>query len=203
MRFLDRVGSPFGNALKIVDGQHPGTSLTHGKTPKPELLPIDESEEARGVHCRRNVVAAISGTELDIEVVTLACTVAKKKNSSVYLVYGIEVPRKLPIDAEMPEATNTASAALERAALIAEQMKMHAETEIVQSCNFGQSLVDEAKTHDSALVIVGLPYRLGLGGHFDLSEVADYALKSAPCRVWLVRGTPEESERQESASATR
>jgi nucleotide-binding universal stress UspA family protein len=60
--------------------------------------------------------------------------------------------------------------------------------EIVQSRHFGQSLVDETKAHECALLIVGLPYQSGLGGHFDLGETAEYALKNANCRVWLVRG---------------
>ena len=192
MRLLERFGAPLGATAKIIDGQHSGMFHSGGTSPKPDMLPVAGSEEGQAGGHRPNVVVAVTGTNLDTEVVTLGCNLAKVKKSNVYLVYGIEVPRKLPIDAEMPEATAAASEALERATRVAEQMHVKVEPEIVQSRHVGQSLVDEAKAHECALLIVGLPYQVGMGGHFDLGEVADYALKNAPCRVWLVRGRPEE-----------
>jgi len=67
--------------------------------------------------------------------------------------------------------------------------------------------VDEALAHECSLVILGLPYNVGLNGHFDLSETADYVLKNAPCRVWLIRGQQSEAAarqpEREAASAVR
>jgi nucleotide-binding universal stress UspA family protein len=155
--------------------------------PKPDMLPM-EGDDGKNPNCKRHVVVAVNGDELDTELVSLACNLAKAKKADVFAVYGIEVPRKLAIDAEMPEETATASRALERAAQVAEQMHLRIEPEIVQSRNFGQSLVDEAKAHECSLVVLGLPYQVGAGGHFDLGETADYVLKNSPCRVWLIRG---------------
>ena len=193
---LQRLGFPSGQVAKIVDGHHPDQLHTSSATPKADMLPID-GEDGQGATCRRNVVVAISGNELDTELVTLACNVAKQKKAAIYAVYGIEVPRKLAIDAEMPDETNAAGEAIERAAQVADQMHMRLVPEIVQSRHFGQSLVDETKAHECALLIVGLPYHIGLGGHFDLGETAEYALKNANCRVWLVRG-----QRPEGAAPT-
>jgi nucleotide-binding universal stress UspA family protein len=151
------------------------------------MLPI-EGEDGKGANCKRNIVVAVNGSDLDTELLSLACNIGKAKKANVYVVYGIEVPRKLAIDAEMPEETAVAGRALDRASRVAEQMHVHVEPEIVQSRNFGQSLVDEARAHECSLVILGLPYHVGMGGHFDLNDTADYVLKNAPCRVWLVRG---------------
>lgn len=170
--------------------------------PKPDMLPID-GEDGKGAFCKRNIVVAITGTDLDTELLSLAGNIGKAKKANVFVVYGIEVPRKLAIDAEMPEETSTASQALERATQVAEQMHVHVEPEIVQSRNFGQSLVEEVRAHDCSLVILGLPYHVGMGGHFDLSETADYVLKNAPCRVWLVRGQAAQAAETGEASAPR
>lgn len=213
MGLLERLGFPTGHATKIIDGHHPGHLHTSGKTPKPDMLPLPEDEDGQQVHRPRNILVAVTGTDLDNEVVTLACNLSKKKKGNVFAVYGIEVPRKLPIDAELPQQTQAAGEALDQAADVAEQTSVRIEPEIIQSRNFGQSLVDEAVAHDCALLILGLPYHLGVGGHFDLGEAADFVLKNAPCRVWLVRGqradveprpeTGERTERPESVGAAR
>ena len=207
MGLLERLGFPTGHAAKIIDGQHPAHTPASGNMPKPDMLPLPAGDDGKGPNCKRNVLVALSGTDLDIEIVTLACNLAKAKKSSVYVIYGIEVPRKLAIDAEMPVETQVASAALERAASVAEQLHIHVEPEIIQSRHYGQSIVDEANAHECALLILGLPYHLGVGGHFDLGETADFVLKNAPCRVWLVRAqrteAAESADHRESVGAAR
>ncbi len=207
---LERLGVPTGRATKVIDGQHPGQLLIGGNAPKPDMLPLSEDDEGRGGQGKRSILVALTGKELDTEVVTIGCNLAKSKKASIFVVYGIEVPRKLAIDAEMPEQTQAAGEALDRAASVAEQMHVHIEPEIIQSRHIGQSLVDEAEAHDAQLLIVGLPYRLGVGGHFALSETTDFVLKNAPCRVWLIRGQranlgerAEHVERPEGAGAVR
>lgn len=214
MGLFERLGIPAGHATKIIDGQHPHTSHAGGgTTPKADMLPLPEGDDGKAAFCKRNILVAVSGKELDTEIVTLACNLSKTKKGSVFVVFGIEVPRKLPIDAELPEETATASTALETAASVAQQVQVHIEPEIIQSRHFGQSLVEEAIAHECVLLIVGLPYQIGVGGNFDLGETADYVLKNAPCKVWLVRGQraelgaqseqSERSERRQSVGAAR
>jgi nucleotide-binding universal stress UspA family protein len=211
---FERLGIPAGHATKIIDGQHPHTPHAGGGTaPKADMLPLPEGDDGKAAFCKRNILVAVSGKELDTEIVTLACNLSKTKKGSVFVVFGIEVPRKLPIDAELPEETATASTALETAASVAQQVQVHIEPEIIQSRHFGQSLVEEAIAHECVLLIVGLPYQIGVGGNFDLGETADYVLKNAPCKVWLVRGQraelgtqseqSERSERRQSVGAAR
>jgi nucleotide-binding universal stress UspA family protein len=170
--------------------------------PKPDMLPLD-AVDSKGANCRRSIVVAISGTDLDTELLSLASNIAKAKKANVFVVYGIEVPRKLAIDAEMPEETAVGDQALRRARQIADQMHVDVETEIVQSRNLGQSLVDEVKAHDCSLIVLGLPYHVGMEGHFELSDTADYVLKYAPCRVWLVRGQQTQAAESREATAPR
>ena len=203
MGLFGRLGFPAGRAAKVIDGQHPDEMQPNGNAPKPDVLPLAEGEKKRHAQAKRNVLVAISGKAVDDEVISLACTVAKAKKVNVYVVYGIEVPRKLALDAEMPEETQAANEALDRASAIADQLQVRVQPEIIQSRNFGQSLVDEAVAHDCSLLVVGLPYQLGIGGHFDLGATVDYVLKNALCRVWMIRGQRSEASITGSMKAMR
>jgi nucleotide-binding universal stress UspA family protein len=182
-----------GKAAKVIDGLHPAVNRPGADESTPtDILPLPEGQERREPSCKLNILVAVTGTELDKELVSLASNIAKQKKVDLYGVYGIQVPRTLPVDADMPGETGTARSALEHAETIADRIGAHMEAEIIQSRHYGQSLVDEADTHGCALVVLGLPYRVGRQGHFDLGETADYVLKNAPCRVWVVRGQPPE-----------
>jgi nucleotide-binding universal stress UspA family protein len=121
----------------------------------------------------------------------VACSVAKTKpNVEVRAVYGIEVPRTLPVNAEMPEENRVAEEALKNAAAVARKFDVNVGQDLLQTRNLGQSLVDASGAHGCALVIIGVPYHLGMNGEFELGETADYLLKNAPSRVWVIRGQP-------------
>lgn len=207
MGILERlVPSPH---RKVVDGIHPGTAQAPARENRErenrerenrdnaagaEILPL--TAEPGSLVVRRNILIAVSGCDLDQELVSLACQIAREKrekkklDTEVVAVYGIQVPQTLPIDAEMTDETRDANAALDSAQRIATEKHTPIEPEIIQSRHFGQSLVEEAESHDCALLILGLPYRLARNGRFEMGEVADYVLKNATCRVWIVRGQP-------------
>lgn len=191
MGLLGRLVPSGSRATKIIDGVHPTGEHAHAMadayaTTTPDMLPLDGAAQTKSC----NILVAVTGNELDRELVTLGCTLAQKKKAEAFAVYGIEVPRTLPVDAELDDATEQASEVLERATAVADQMNVHIAPEIVQSRHFGQSLVDEAAAHSCALLIVGLPYKIGRTGHFDISDTVDFVLKNAPCKVWVVRGKP-------------
>jgi nucleotide-binding universal stress UspA family protein len=202
-------GLPIRRSAKIIDGQHPtgAPAQNGGETLKPDMLPLSNEETGRSGQCKRNILVAISGCELDREVMTLAGKVARDKKAQVFAVYGIEVPRTKAIDDDMPEETEAAHTALNKVASIADQMDQEIEPEIVQSRHFGRSLVDEAEAHDCALLIIGLPFRLGVGDQIEGFETVEYVLRNAPCKVWIVRGRPQEkvekAERERSGAAVR
>jgi nucleotide-binding universal stress UspA family protein len=192
---------PLGRSAKIIDGRHPeDTSAQNGEEAvRPDLLPLSEEHNGHG-HGRRNVLVAVSGCELDREVMSLAGKVARDKRARVYAVYGIEVPRSKVIDDEMPAETENGQRALYHVGMVAEKMGLDIDTEIVQSRHFGHSLVDEAQSHDCALLIYGVPFRHLGEDQITGQDTLDYILRHAPCRVWIVRGQPPEEEVDHSQS---
>src|SRR6185312_16317833 len=109
---------PQRKAAKVIDGlhlmeNHPGANESTPKpNMKPDMMPLPNEQDPQ---CKKNVLVVVTGSEQDRELVTLACTIAKTKKSQVYAVYGIEVPRTLPVDAEMARESEQGNTALDSA----------------------------------------------------------------------------------------
>ena len=196
MGLLERL-VPQRKAAKVIDGlhlmeNHPGANESTPKpNMKPDMMPLPNEQDPQ---CKKNVLVVVTGSAQDRELVTLACTIAKTKKSQVYAVYGIEVPRTLPVDAEMARESEQGNTALDSAVTVASQLNFPLEPEIVQSRSLGQSFVDESDVHGCSLIILGLPYRFGRSGQVCLDDTAQFVLKNAPHRVWMVRGEPPERQ---------
>ena len=180
---------PQRKAAKVIEGlhlmeNHPGANES---TPRPDMMPLPNEQDPQ---CPKNVLVVVTGSGQDRELITLACTIAKMKKSQVYAVFGIEVPRTLPVDAEMPKESDQGNAALDAAVAVAGQLNFPIEPEIIQSRSLGQSFVDESDVHECSLIILGLPYRFGRAGQLCLDDTAQFVLKNAPHCVWMVRGEP-------------
>lgn len=183
---------------KVIDGAHPtAEAADNGDALKPDLLPDDQCLH-RGQH-HTNILVAVRGWSVDREVVSLACKVANEKHGQVFAVFGIEVPRTKAIDDEMPQQTELAHEALERAAGVAQKAGVEIAKEIVQSRDFGHSLVDEAEAHECDLLIIGMPYRLGVAGQIESLDALTYVLQNAPCKVWVVRDRRADPARPQPA----
>ena len=179
MDTLERSTLPESGAVSVNGKQ--------GSAPEADVLPIPLDEQGKFAK-QRNIIVAMTDTNIDQEAISVACKAARKRNGEVYGVFGIVVPRKLALDDEMEIETAAANHALEQAKVVADQMKVHLETEIIHTRHLGQSLIQEATDHDCALIVLGVAYHIGVNGQFALSETADYVLRNAPSRVWLVRG---------------
>ncbi len=131
-----------------------------------------------------HVLAPINGNVVDETVVRLACTLARRQQGKVTLLHIIEVPRSLPLDAELNiEASRRI---LDTAAEVAEQMGVQAGTEIIQARDAGATIVEEARNMGAGLVLLGLP-RLHRMGAPSLGRTVPYVLLHAHCRVVVVR----------------
>lgn len=197
MSILERLLYQHGRAAKIGDHQHGGVDGQANGRGEPDMLPLGETTQEQCQNC--SVLVAVTGGELDHELMALACAVAQKKHTQVvHAIYGIEVPRTKPVDEELPAERTQADHALDQAAADGESCHISVDKEYVQSRNVGQSLVSAAATHGCALLIIGLPYKAEAEGQLEMNETVDYVLKHAPCRVWVIRGRPPEGEESSS-----
>ena len=74
---------------------------------------------------------------------------------------------------------------------IADDAGCEAVAEVVQTRDAGPAIVDEAKDHSCALIMLGLvhdTHKEHTKGSY-LGKTIPYVLANAPCRVWLVQDT--------------
>ena len=137
---------------------------------------------------RGSVLAAVCGDESDEEVVRLACGLVKQNRSKLFILYVIEVPRYLPIDAEIPGETDTAEEVLTSMEAVAKEMRCRPHAELLQSRRVGAAVVQEAVEREVTAIVLGTAYR-GEFGNFSLGDTVPYVLEHSPCRVIVHRGS--------------
>ncbi|MCL4544734.1 MAG: universal stress protein [Chloroflexi bacterium] len=146
------------------------------RRPEADALPQDVTANT--------FLVPIAGNEVDEQVVRLACTLARRQQSRVVMLHIIEVPRSLPVTADMN--IESSRFALERAAQVAEKLGIQATTEVIQARDAGGTIVDEAKNMEAGLILLGLP-RLQRMGTPSLGKTVPHVLLHAHCRVIVVR----------------
>ncbi len=184
-----------------------GTTLTKRVTVSEKALTKQVPEVAF-----HNILVPVFGTKLDDDIVATAGRLAAaeqeeaesgEEETRLDLVYVIEVPLTLPLDAELPaEIEEGAQRALKRASDVGEEYEdVNVTAEVVRARGIGAGIVESARRYGSeAIVIGGEPptkikggARLGGIGAAKPAEIGaatEYVLKKAPCRV-LLTAPPE------------
>ena len=131
-----------------------GTTLTKRVTVSEKALTKQVPEVAF-----RNILVPIFGTKLDDDIVATAGRLAAAEHedgggegeSRLELVYVIEVPLSLPLDAELPpEREAQARRALERAREVGEEYEdVEVSAELVRARNVGAGIVEAARRANS------------------------------------------------------
>jgi K+-sensing histidine kinase KdpD len=134
-----------------------------------------------------DIAVIVSGNALDTHLVSLGAHLAKGTRRKLSLISVLEVPRTLPLHAvpsqEMERVYNLLSGSMD----IAHRIGSETVRFLVQARDAVTAIVDEAKDHHWALLLVGL-IRDHKTSHSALDPAITTLLLNAPCRVWLVQG---------------
>ncbi len=139
----------------------------------------------------RSIVVPVDGSHASMQAVALACDIARRNKGKVYVVHVIEVKRALPLDAPMEREETAADEMLVRAEDLARKQGVEVEGEILHAREAGPAIVDEAVERGADLIVLGMQYQQPFG-EFQLGRIVQYALRSAPCEVWVCRHAAEE-----------
>lgn len=138
----------------------------------------------------RRVLVPVSGGPSDerlLEKLSSICQIAKPQFT---LVYVVEVPQAMPIDAELPGEIARGEAVLERAENYLKKRlgEKYAGvlTELLQARTAGAAIVDEATEQNADMVMLATDARLK-HGKTTLGDSVGYVLKNCPCEVLLIR----------------
>ena len=154
----------------------------------------------------------VFGTELDDDIVAAAGRLAaaeqaesgrEEDDARLEVIYVIEVPLTLPLDAALPpEREAEARRALERAREVGEEYEdVGVTTEVIRARKVGAGILEAARRGDSEAIVIGgePPTKIRGGAKIggigaakpaEIGAATEYVLKKAPCRV-LLTAPPE------------
>lgn len=136
------------------------------------------------------ILVPVVGTEADHQALEVACKlIDKKAKGKISIVHVITVERTLAIDTELESEIQKAEGVLENMEQLASEHGCEAESELFQSRDVGQAIVDEAAVKKCDLILIGTTYKVRFG-QFSLGDVVPYVLKHAPCHVMLFQYRP-------------
>lgn len=134
----------------------------------------------------RSFLVPLDGSDASFGALTAACETARKTKASVSAVYVIEVPRSLPLDADLLAEGQRGEEILERAEALAASHDVRLEGDMLQARQAGHVIIDEAVERGADAIVIGLAYHRPYG-RFELGSLAEYVLEHAPGFVWLIR----------------
>jgi len=123
--------------------------------------------------------------EIGEEMIATAVKLAQESGAAVEALYVIQVPLDLPLDAELADADERAAASLAEATLLGSDYGVQVNGETVRARSIGQAIVDEARSRDADLIVLGSSPRWRRQSRF-FSPTVDYVLRKAPCEVLIV-----------------
>jgi nucleotide-binding universal stress UspA family protein len=141
----------------------------------------------------KSLLVPIDGSDAAYSALAAACDIARHHKATVATIHVIEVPRSLPLDAELGEEAERGEIILLRAEAIAKEHDIKVRADLVQARQAGHAVVDEAMDSKADAIVVGLDYHRPYG-RFQMGRLPLYVLENAPCEVWLFRYAPREGE---------
>ncbi len=160
-----------------------------------------------------NILVPVFGTELDDDIVATAGRLAAAEREGddevdethLAIVYVLDVPLTLPLDAELPpEREEVALRAIERAREVGEEYGgVRVTASVTRARDVGAGIVEAARRGGAEAIVVGAepPSRIrggatlgGIGAAkpAEIGAATEYVLKKAPCQV-LLTAPPESS----------
>jgi APA family basic amino acid/polyamine antiporter len=158
-----------------------------------------------------NILVPVFGTRFDDDIVATAGRLAaaevdsksKAGTSRMDVVYVIEVPLTLPLDAKLPkEREEKARRALARAREVGEEYEdVEVYTDVIRARKVGAGILEAARRGNAEAIVIGgePPTKIRGGGVLggigaakpaEIGAATEYVLKKAPCRV-LLTAPPE------------
>jgi nucleotide-binding universal stress UspA family protein len=137
------------------------------------------------------------------EMVATAVKLAQESGASVWALHVIRVPMDRPIDDEIVDEEENATAALSEAQMLGADHGVEVKGKTVRARSIGEAIVSQANELGVDLIVVGSAPKWRRQSRF-FSPTVEYVLKKAPCEVLVVafpQGVLEEEE-EEPAYAT-
>jgi APA family basic amino acid/polyamine antiporter len=189
-----RVAGPIwlalGAVIFVTVRRREGQSLMQRVTaPVPDLVSAEE-----GLYER--ILVPMKLGVIGEEVLATAIRLAEERGGAIRAVHVIRVPLAQPLDAELLEQEERASASLVDARMLAREHGVELERQTLRARSIGHAIVAEAEEWGADLIVLGSAPRWRRQSRF-FSPTVDYVLRQAPCEVMVIaypQGVLEEED---------
>ena len=132
------------------------------------------------------ILLPVSGSSMDHQALELASQIAKSTKGSLFIVYVIEVPREMPLDAHLDGDVAVAESVLAEMEEFCIRRRCRVVTELLQARQMGPAIVNEISERNADLLILGMNHERRYG-EYALGEAVLYVFEHAQCAVWVLR----------------
>ena len=136
------------------------------------------------------MIIPVTGGEEDEKILALANELSVRNQMTITLVYVVEVPQALPLDADLPVELDRGERVLARAAQQASNLidtnNQTITTDLLQSRSAGAAIVDESIERGADAILMATRIRI-VHGKQTSGETAAYVIRNAPCDVLILR----------------
>jgi len=135
----------------------------------------------------KKVLLPVHGDELDRDSLQMACKLTKESKGKIYVLYVIEVDRRLPLDADISSEDTKAEQVIQQMEELGKKHKVAIEGYQISARDAGPAVVQEAVEREVDAIVIGLHHKRRYGA-FSLGKTVPFILKHSPCPVLLLRG---------------
>ncbi len=139
-----------------------------------------------GLPTAQTVLVPLVGSSLDESALKVAGEVARESSGRVHVLYIIEVPRAVPLDAPMDEQVRNGERILKDIEDHWPHKKTSVATELLQARQAGPAIVTEAVERGADLVIMGVDHERRYGD-YSLGSSTAHVLQHVPSALWILR----------------
>ena len=136
----------------------------------------------------RTIVVPVVRSNESEEALVAAARLAAERGATVAIVYVLEVPMSLPVEAELPEREAEADELLDDAVSLVEAYGVRAFARLARGRSAGAEIVREAEQRGAELIALGARRKPARRGTPIFGRTTDFVVKAAPCRVLVAAG---------------
>jgi len=134
----------------------------------------------------KRVLVPMKLGDIGEEMIATAIALAKDEPTEVQAITVVRVPRRFPVEGELPpDVAARVEASLEEARALGEDHGVEVTTGVVRARSIGHAIVDEARERNADLIVLGSSARWRRQSRF-FSPTVDFVLRHAPCEVLVV-----------------
>ncbi len=134
------------------------------------------------------IVVPVTRSHETEEALVAAARLAAERRATIAAVAVLEVPRALPLDADLPEAEDEAHELLDSVRALLEPYGVRVVTRIARGRRAADVIVDEATRRQAELVVVGARRREVTRRTPVFGRTVASILERCPCRVLVAAG---------------